>query len=65
LHGWSARRKATTYAQTKHIHTKNIHALSGIRAHDPSVRESEDSSRLRPRGHCDRPSPNKSLIQSP
>jgi hypothetical protein len=32
----------------------DIHALSGIRAHDPSVRTSEDSSCLRPRGQCDR-----------
>jgi hypothetical protein len=31
-----------------------IHALSGIRTHDHSVRASEDSSYLRPRGHCDR-----------
>jgi hypothetical protein len=28
--------------------------LSGIRTHDPSVRADEDSSYLRPRGHCDR-----------
>jgi hypothetical protein len=43
--------------QHKHrlnAHTTNIHALSGIRTHDPSVRESEDSSCFRPRGHCDR-----------
>jgi hypothetical protein len=32
----------------------DIHALSGIRTHDPSVRAGEDSSRLRPRRHCDR-----------
>jgi hypothetical protein len=32
----------------------DIHALSGILTHDPSVRASEDSSCLRPRGHCDR-----------
>jgi hypothetical protein len=32
----------------------NIHALSGIRTHDPSVRASEDNSCLRRRGHCDR-----------
>jgi hypothetical protein len=32
----------------------NIHASSRIRIHDPSVRSSEDSSCLRPRGHCDR-----------
>jgi hypothetical protein len=32
----------------------DIHALSGIRTHDPNVRASEDSSCLRPRGRCDR-----------
>jgi hypothetical protein len=32
----------------------NIHALSGIRRHDPSVRAGEDGSCLRPRSHCDR-----------
>jgi hypothetical protein len=32
----------------------DIHALSGIRTHDPSVRAGEDSSCLRPRCHCDR-----------
>jgi hypothetical protein len=30
------------------------HALSGIRTYDPSVRASEDSSCLRPCGHCGR-----------
>jgi hypothetical protein len=34
----------------------DIHALSGIRIHDPTVRASEDSSCLRPRGHRDQPS---------
>jgi hypothetical protein len=34
------------------MHT-DIHALSGIRTHDPSVRGSEDNLCLRPRGHCD------------
>jgi hypothetical protein len=41
--------------QHKHrinAHT-DIHALSGIRDYDPSVRASEDSSCLRPRGYCD------------
>jgi hypothetical protein len=33
----------------------DIHALSGIRTHDPSVWASEDGSCLRPGGHCDRP----------
>jgi hypothetical protein len=31
----------------------DIHSLSGIRIHDPSVRASEDSSCLRRRGQCD------------
>jgi hypothetical protein len=35
-------------------HNTDIHSLSGIRAHDLSVRASEDSSCLRPRGYCDR-----------
>jgi hypothetical protein len=42
--------------QHKHrinAHT-DIHALSGIHTHDPSVLASEDSSRLRSRGHYDR-----------
>jgi hypothetical protein len=42
--------------QHKHkinAHT-DIHALSRIRTHDPSVRASEDSSCLRPRGQCER-----------
>jgi hypothetical protein len=40
--------------QTQNKHT-DIHALSGIRTHNPSVRANEDSSCLRPRRHCDRP----------
>jgi hypothetical protein len=40
-------------AQTPNKRT-DIHASSGIRTHDPSVREGEDSSCLRPRCHCDR-----------
>jgi hypothetical protein len=42
--------------QHKHginAHNTDIHALSGIRTHDSSVQASEDSSCLRPRGHCD------------
>jgi hypothetical protein len=31
----------------------DIHALSGIRTHDPSVRAGKDISFLRPCGHCD------------
>jgi hypothetical protein len=44
----------TTQTQNKRIHTSNIHALSRIRTHDPSVRASADSSCLRPLGYCDR-----------
>jgi hypothetical protein len=45
--------------QHKHrinAYTPNIHALSENWTHDPSVRTSEDSSCLRPRGYCDRQS---------
>jgi hypothetical protein len=43
----------TTQTQNKaHI---DVHAMSGIRTHDPRVRGREDSSCLRPCGHCDRP----------
>jgi hypothetical protein len=45
----------TTRTQNKHIRTSNIHALCGIRTHDPSFRASEDSSCLRPLGYRDRP----------
>jgi hypothetical protein len=45
----------TTQTQNKHMHTRNIHALCGIRTHDPSFRASEDSTWLRPLGYCDRP----------
>jgi hypothetical protein len=49
--------KAATYAQdntnTDSTHT-NIHALSEIRTHDPSVQAGEDGLCLRPRGHWDR-----------
>jgi hypothetical protein len=41
----------TTQTQNKHT---DIYALTGIRTHDPSVRTSEDSLCLRPRGHCNR-----------
>jgi hypothetical protein len=50
MDGGSARRKAATYTQNN----TNIHASSGIQTHDPSVRAGEDSSCLRPHGHCDR-----------
>jgi hypothetical protein len=42
----------TTQTQNKCTHRQ--HASSAIRTHDPSVRESEDGSCLRPLCHCDR-----------
>jgi hypothetical protein len=42
-------------AQTEQTH-RDIHALSGIRTYDPSVRVSETSSCLRTGGHCDQQS---------
>jgi hypothetical protein len=53
LDEWSGHRKAATYTQDN-INT-DIHALSGIRTHDPSVQAREDSLCIRPHGHCDRP----------
>jgi hypothetical protein len=41
-------------------HTE-IHALSGIRTHDPSFRGGEYSLCLRPRGRCDRHSARNAL----
>jgi hypothetical protein len=38
----------------KHRIRTDFHASSWIPTHDPSVRASEDSSCLRPRGHSDR-----------
>jgi hypothetical protein len=41
------------YLHTEYTHA-DIHALSGIRTHDPSVRVGEDSSSFGQRGPCDR-----------
>jgi hypothetical protein len=41
------------YLHTEYTHT-NIHASSGIRAHDSSVLAGEDGSCVRRRRHCDR-----------
>jgi hypothetical protein len=59
-------RRVISPSQGRYIHTgqhehrikahTDIHALMGIRTHDPSVRASEDSTCLRPRGHWDRQS---------
>jgi hypothetical protein len=43
-----------TRQHKRRITADYIHALSGIRTHDSSVREREDSSCLRSRGHRDR-----------
>jgi hypothetical protein len=55
-------RPLPTHRTTQHrisAHT-DIHALSGIGTHDPSVRASEDSSCLKPRGHRYQLSPSSS-----
>jgi hypothetical protein len=44
----------TTQTQNKHIHILNIHALCGIRTHDPGFRGNEDSTYLRQLGYRDR-----------
>jgi hypothetical protein len=41
------------HKQNKRIYTPNVHALSGIRTHDHSVRASGDSSCPRPLGYRD------------
>ena len=40
------------YYRPYNKHNTNIHALGGIRNHNPSKRAAVDT-RLRPRGHCD------------
>jgi hypothetical protein len=57
LLGWgSARCKAATYTgQHKHRISANIHASSGIRTHNPSVRGGKDISCLRMHSHCEQP----------
>jgi hypothetical protein len=54
---WTADQSVLRPATAQNKRT-NIHVSSGTRTHDPSVRASEDGSRLRPRGHCDRHIPN-------
>jgi hypothetical protein len=41
----------TTQTQNKYIHIPNIHALCGIRTHDPGFRASEEKTCLRPLGY--------------
>jgi hypothetical protein len=58
-------RRGISPSQGRYLHTgqhkprinaynTGIHALSGIRTHDPSIRASEESLCLKPRGYCDR-----------
>jgi hypothetical protein len=47
-----SRPKAAIYTQDNT--NTDIHALNGIRTHDPSFQATEDSCCLRPPGHCDR-----------
>jgi hypothetical protein len=59
LLGWGISPSKGRYLHTEqHRHRinahRNIHASSGIRTYDPSVRVSEDDLCLRPRGHCNR-----------
>jgi hypothetical protein len=44
----------TQTQKNAHTRTPNIHALSGIRIHDPGFRASEDRACLRPLGYRDR-----------
>jgi hypothetical protein len=57
LLGWGISPSQGRYLHTgRHKHRINahrLHASSGIRTNDPSVRAGEDGSCLRPRGHCD------------
>jgi hypothetical protein len=48
---------STIQSQNKHIPTSNIHALCGIRTHDPIFQASEDSTCPRPFGYRDRHCP--------
>jgi hypothetical protein len=53
---WTGDQPVARPLPTHRINARNadIHALSGMGTHDPSVRADEDSSCLRPRGHGDR-----------
>jgi hypothetical protein len=60
---WTGDQPVATLLPTHRTTHTDIHALSGIRTHDPSIQAGEDGSCLRPRVHCDRPTgslyPNK------
>jgi hypothetical protein len=52
LLGWGISPSQGRYRHRINAYT-DIHVSSGIRTQDPSVRAGEDSSCLRPRGHCE------------
>jgi hypothetical protein len=54
LVGRSLPKRRTTQTQNNHMHIPNIHALCGIRTHNPGFWASEDSTCLRPLGYRDR-----------
>jgi hypothetical protein len=61
--GDQPRRKAATYTgQLKHTRKADIRARVGFEPHNPSVREDEDISYIRPRGHCDWHSDNMNCL---
>jgi hypothetical protein len=49
-------------SQGRYITQTDIHALSGTRTHDPSVRAGEDISCFRPRNYCDRPATSQEIL---
>jgi hypothetical protein len=49
---WTGDQPVARSLPTHRTTQTDIHALSGIRTHYPSARAGEDSSCLRPRGHC-------------
>jgi len=57
LDGGLAHREACTHAQdsTTQKNGTHIQASSGIWTHDPNVRELQENTRLKLRGHWDRP----------
>jgi hypothetical protein len=54
LDEWPARRRDLYLHNTQHLQETDIHALGGIRNHNPNKRAAVDP-RLRPHGHWDWP----------
>ena len=63
LDEWSASR-TDLYLTTLNTHNTDIHALGGIRIHNPSQRTAADLC-FRPRGHCDRQNYSSTLRKCP